>query len=346
MSNSTQDAPSFSLAPQQEQLFLLPDVIPVTQTVVRFAEPVSEADLRSALDQVVSRQEILRTTFTRLAGMRVPQQVIHDELPATWTSSVLSGDDRVETLLDSLLLDEAAALDTEQGPILRAVLVSNPDSEQALVLTAPAASLDGVSMILLLRELGRVLRADGSVEDPLQYADYAEWRSQLLDDGGPEAEADAARSWWREESGQSSSLPFFRGSPGSGGVPSKRLPFTLSDEDRRALRVAAGRSRISEALFLEACVHALAARLSGDGELVLAGLVDGRSQPDLAGALGPYAQLVPIRSRVEPGTTFVELVDQVRRARRMPHAGRTTPHPSSSRSPLEPGPDSPTARSR
>ena len=67
--------------------------------------------------------------------------------------------------------------------------------------------------------------------------------------------------------------------------------------------------------FLEACLHALVFRLSGDDELTLAGLVDGRTQPDLEGALGPFSQLAPIRTRIAPTTTFAELVDQVKRSR-------------------------------
>ena len=70
------------------------------------------------------------------------------------------------------------------------------------------------------------------------------------------------------------------------------------DEEVAALGAAAESSGVTEALFLEACLHALVARLSGETEPVLSGLADGRLQPDLAGALGPYAQFVPIRSRI------------------------------------------------
>jgi hypothetical protein len=299
VSNRTQDLPGFHspaeqeqlflLSPQQEQLFLLPGAAAVTQAVVLVADQVSESDLRSALDRVVSRHEILRTTFTALPGMRVPAQLIRAELPVAWSPE--------------------AALDTEQGPILRAVLTTLPDSGRALVLTAPAACLDASSMILLLRELGR---GTDEVDDPLQYPDYVEWRRQLAADDGPEAEA--ARAWWGQEPAQRATQLLF-GRAGEGGVEPRRLRFTLGDEEVAAVRAAAESRLVSEAVLLEACVHALVSRLSGDGELVLAGLADGRSQPDLAGALGPYAQLVPVRTRIEAGTTFAELLDQVRRAR-------------------------------
>src|SRR5262249_33110370 len=44
-------------------------------------------------------------------------------------------------------------------------------------------------------------------------------------------------------------------------------------------------------------------------------LRDGRSQPELDGAVGPFAQVVPLRVAVEAEASFLELVDRVRRAR-------------------------------
>ena len=82
MTNWTQDIPSFSLAPQQEQPFLLPSAA-VTQAVVVLADGVAPSSVRASLEELVVRHEILRTTFVRLTGTRVPRQVIHDELPPT-----------------------------------------------------------------------------------------------------------------------------------------------------------------------------------------------------------------------------------------------------------------------
>ena len=95
VSNRTQDLPGFHspadqeqlflLSPQQEQLFALSGAAAVTRAVVLVADQVSESDLRSALDRLVSRHEILRTTFASLPGMRVPAQLIRAELPVAWS---------------------------------------------------------------------------------------------------------------------------------------------------------------------------------------------------------------------------------------------------------------------
>ncbi|MGH2852516.1 MAG: AMP-binding protein, partial [Solirubrobacteraceae bacterium] len=77
---------------------------------------------------------------------------------------------------------------------------------------------------------------------------------------------------------------------------------------------------------LEAAWHALIARSSGASELALVHWLDGRVQPDLASAIGPYAQPAPTRSRFEAQTTFAELIDQVGRG--ILEAGRSQDHAS------------------
>jgi amino acid adenylation domain-containing protein len=279
VTNQTQDIPSFLLAPQQEQAFAGGDTA-LTEAVFRLPEGVGEDELRGALARLVERHEILRTTFVRLPGLRVPQQVVHDDLAPTWGEG---------------------ELDLERGPILRASV-----QDGKLTLAAPAACLDAQSMAFLLRELAGAAGDD----EPLQYADYAEWRRGLREDDP--AGAEAAAAWWERDPAPLE-RPLFFGRAAERSAARDAYGFSLGDDG--AVRSAAESSRATPAVFLEACLHALVARVTGEHDLALAGLADGRAQPDLAGAVGPYAQHVPIRSRVDEQTTFAELVDQVGRAR-------------------------------
>jgi amino acid adenylation domain-containing protein len=299
VTNQAHDIPSFLLAPQQEHAVLHGAV---TQAAVRLADGADGEELRSALAAIVARHEILRTTFARVAGLRVPRQVVHDELSPAWTT--YTGDD-----LDRALAAEASALDPENGPVLRAALLEEP-AGRTLVLTAPAACLDAFSLPLLLAELAAALRGGGAGEEPLQFADYAEWRRQHAEDDP--AGAEAARAWW--EDGAPLDRPLLFGRPGDGAA-TERVEVALTGDVLTAVRTAAADAHVPDAVFLEAALHAVVARATGETELTLAGVADGRAQADLAGAVGPYAQLVPVRTRIEEETTFAELVAQVARSR-------------------------------
>ena len=301
---------NFRLSPQQEQLLSLHEAPALTQSAVVLREPLAAADVSRLLETLVARHEILRTTFLQPAGMRMRQQAIHEALPPLVSEAASSG-----SPLEAALNDEAAALDLALGPVLRAALVPGADGRLALLLTAPAACLDAQSMVLLLAEIAQLHGGDDTLpESPLQYADYAEWRNQLL--AGEEPSPEAARAFWARAStqGRPPTLLFARSSGPEATLP-RKLALPLAHAHGETVRAGAALAGVNEDIFLEACWHALVARLVETRDLVLTRLEDGRSQPDLAGAIGPYAQYVPVGTHYDENTTFAEVIDQVRRSR-------------------------------
>src|SRR5436853_937270 len=82
-------ADSFELSPQQEQLWLAePDGPKGAVQVVLALKGRLDADaLTSALRRASERHEILRTTFLRQPGIRVPVQAVADQLPPDLTTA-------------------------------------------------------------------------------------------------------------------------------------------------------------------------------------------------------------------------------------------------------------------
>jgi amino acid adenylation domain-containing protein len=322
---SSQDTNSagvgFRLSPQQEYLLGVEGDAAITQCAVLTDEPAPERGrLQTALHTVLSAHEILRTTFAQVPGMRAHQQVIGEAptvpLTVTETDEPLHRD---SPALRSALEMAAEPFDLHDGPLLRAMLVSAPDGS-AFILTAAAACLDTASMLLVLDELGAAYADREAEQEPLQYADYAEWRHELLNDAQGDAEGAPARAFWREQSQAAPArtpLPATaqrEGTATSNPAPAAVGAFSLRGEQRARLQAAAARAGVAESAVLQAVWHAAITRLTMAQELLLAGWVPGRSQADLQGAVGPYAQPVPIRTRTERETSLPEIVDQVGRA--------------------------------
>ena len=300
------DIPAFRLAPQQERLFRHGAPTAVSVCAAFVDATLDEAGLRGAVDGLVSAHEILRTTFVHQAGLAVPRQAVHEELAPGWEVRELTD----PSALDGVLREVGAnGFDLEHGPSLRALLVKLPAGERVLVLSAPSGCLDRASLLLLLRRLAQPAPAE-----PLQYADYAEWRAELL--GGDDAEAEQGRRYWSDAAAAPAASPIVLfGSPVDAPQTSERVALSFEPDALDALRRAASESRASEGTFLEAAWHALLHRLSGEPELEVAGEETGRGQQELEEAIGPYAQPVAIRTRFDEETSFAEILDQVRRAR-------------------------------
>src|SRR3954462_4036490 len=124
----------FRLSPQQEELWLSQREDPTHRAVVavRLTGALHPDALESALVEVARRHEILRTTFRRRTGMKLPFQVVGDAPALEMTEVDLRGADGADRVLALLVAEGARAVDLERGPLLHATLAALGEDEHAL----------------------------------------------------------------------------------------------------------------------------------------------------------------------------------------------------------------------
>src|SRR5918999_1296204 len=85
--------PGFRLSPQQKRLYLSRQEQPpyVAQCAILLNGNVNTQWLREALQRVVERHEIFRTTFHRPPGMKSAVQIVNDHRQLFWDDSDLTG---------------------------------------------------------------------------------------------------------------------------------------------------------------------------------------------------------------------------------------------------------------
>ena len=195
----------FQLSEQQKQLWLQQgDGGPfLSQCALHLEGELNPEALREALRAVISRQEILRTSFHSLLGMDVPVQVIAEEatLP-DFSETDLDGCDpaRIETEIERRF-EEARQhhFDFKRAPLLRCDLLKLAATSHVLLVSQPALCADSASLAQLVLELSRCYAScmDGG-EVPgevVQYVDFSEWQHELL---GSE-DGDAQKDYWRKQ---------------------------------------------------------------------------------------------------------------------------------------------------
>ena len=301
-------AESFEVSPQQEQLWLAEPDGPSArlQVVLSLSAAIEPTRVEDALAATVARHEILRTTFVRRPGIRVPLQVIAGELAPAWR--VEHGADVAEVCRNEL----SEPWDLSVGPLVHGALLTGTGERQVLVLTVSSLCLDASSLAPLARELAHRLGADEPLaEDPLQYADFAAWQRELIttDDDA----ARAAREFWaRLEGAAPLALPFDRAARGP--FTPDEVAVELDAPTAAALAEQAGRYGVGESTLVQAAWHALLARASGEQDVVVGDLGTDRN-PELEGAIGAFVRPVPLRTQIDPGLTFAELLQSLDRAR-------------------------------
>lgn len=277
---------------------------------------LDEAALTGALDDVVDRHEVLRTTFAEHDGR--PRLAIAERADC-WLPPV---DPRA---LDDLVREHATApYDLGAGPLLRARLVRSGPAEHHLLIGMHHIICDNRSWHVFLADLSAAYRARlgaGAPLEPLpvQYADYAAWQRDRL--AGAEVAADVA--YWRDLLRDApTELDLGGGHAGSpGGTRSRELPGDLGERVRRAARAA----EVTPFVVLLAAYALMLHRESGRDDLVVGVPAAGRDLPDLANLIGYFADLLPFRLDLSGRPSVRRLLRRVHGATLAAQRHRTAP---------------------
>jgi hypothetical protein len=298
---------------------------------LRLRGPLDTGALHQALQRVVDRHEVLRTTFhatgpagsnpaasnpaasdpagSDLAAVQVVQPSVRVELPVRDAAP-----DRVATLARDHAR-QPFRLDT--GPLLRARLLRLADADHVLLLSMHHIISDGWSAGVLVAELGSLYgafaagRPDPLPPLPMQYADYASWQREHDRSGAIDAELD---HWRRTLAGLPPlELPTDRPRPPVQGQQGARVPVRI---DQPLTEELAGLSRdTGTTLFmvLYAALVALLHRHTGQTDLAIGTPVAGRITGETEALVGVFINTVVIRADLAGDPTFAELLARARK---------------------------------
>src|SRR5262245_45818019 len=287
-------------------------------TALRLEGDLNTATLETALGDVVTRHESLRTVFPEQDG--VPFQYI---LPIAEVRAALITESITEAMLPECLAKAAAtAFDLTQELPLRAWLFELTPQRHVLLLLLHHIAGDGWSIGPLVRDLAQAYaaRARGEApvwdELPVQYADYTLWHRDLLgEENDPESLLTQQLAFWREAlagAPEELNLPTDHRRPA---VPSYRgavVPVQLEAGLHRRLLELARASGASLFMVLQAGLAARRSRLGAGEDITLGTPIAGRTERALEDLVGLCLNTLVLRTDVSWAPSFRELIRRVR----------------------------------
>ncbi|WP_323162117.1 amino acid adenylation domain-containing protein [Pseudomonas fluorescens] len=327
---------SWPLSFSQRQLWFLDQLEPGNPfynvpTAVMLKGRLDVVLLERALNELVARHEVLRTTFCSVDGE--PRQVVHPSMPLSLSVTdvrQLSVDEREQQVRFAVEQDARAPFDLATGPLLRASLLRLADDEYLWLYSVHHIIADGWSMGVILHEVatlyGDYLRGEAPTLAPLpvQYADYACWQQQRM--GG--AVLDAQLDYWRrtlEDAPLLSTLPADRPRP----LVQRYVGATFSSSvDGGTLRELTALARQTQGTLFNVLLGALAVLLwrhSGQQDLCIGTPFANRNRPEVEPLIGHFVNTLVLRQRLNPQQTFAELLREVRGQMLDVHAHQDVP---------------------
>ncbi|HKT06011.1 MAG TPA: amino acid adenylation domain-containing protein, partial [Rugosimonospora sp.] len=258
-----------------------------------------------ALTALVARHEALRTRFRTDAG-GLPQQVVDEPFTPRVRWHRATSPRRWRELLAE---DLATPFDLREGRLVRAVGARLPDGWVVTVVFHHLV-VDGWSLGVLAHEL-QVLYAGGELPEPAVHpVDFAVWQRGWL-------AGDVLRrqlGYWTDRLAGCVPVELRTDHPRPpvpGNASGVRTVRTSPDVSASLLALAEAESTTAFAL-MSAAYAALLKVYSGQSDVVFGSVLAGRTVPELAGAVGFFANTVALRADVSGDPTFRELLGRLR----------------------------------
>lgn len=306
----------------QQRLWFLDQFDPRSCTynvarVFRMRGPLRNDALQQALNAIVQRHEILRTTFKEVNGE--PMQLIGEPRPVCLHSIDLSSVPTAEqdAKAQQLIAAEGTRpFDLTSDLMLRATLLRLQEHEHILVLMTHHIVSDGWSKGVLFQELAAfysaALKHEPAVlpELQIQYSDFAAWQREWVK--GPLLLNQLAY-WKRQLEGAPSllELPTDYPRPAAQGFNGATETRLFSGELLQKAKALSQREGTTTFMTLLAAFQALLSRYTRQDEIVVGTPIAGRTRSELEPLIGDFINMLAIRTSVAGDPSFRELLRRV-----------------------------------
>ncbi|MEP6619264.1 MAG: amino acid adenylation domain-containing protein [bacterium] len=284
----------------------------------RVRGPLDVAALQRALDALVARHEILRTTY----GFEGDQPVQHIANPRAVSLSVVDVSNRPGATRESEAIAAArealrTPFDLTKDLLLRATLVRIADDDHVLALASHHIVLDGWSRSIMFRELGVYYEAFRRGETPalstlpIQYADFALWQREQL--SGPALQL--LLDYWRGVLGDAPhelELPTDFPRPAHPSFEGAQQSLALSPELAAGVRALAQKHDATLYMVLLTAYQTVLHRWTGQDTIVSGSPIVGRGMTEMEHVIGYFANTLVLRGEFADDPTFSGLLTRMR----------------------------------
>jgi aspartate racemase len=278
---------------------------------IRLRGPLDVFRIQQSLTAVVDRHESLRTNYKLRDG--VPVQTIGNFRPVAISIVDLqrhSEEHRIAAAVDWARGEVRKPFALASDLMLRAGLSKLGPEDHVLLCVTHHIAFDATSQAPFLNDLAEAYRGITKELPGLDYPDYASWQVTR----GSE-HFDEMLEWWKQEL---RGIPSVHRFPTDFNRPSRQsyrggnVGLVLDSETSAKVSVIANELGATPFMVLLAAFSALTSRYCDSNECVVGTPTSGRLTAESEEMVGLFVNLVVLRTGVETGCNFKELVTNVR----------------------------------
>nr|WP_296779895.1 non-ribosomal peptide synthetase [Rhodococcus sp. (in: high G+C Gram-positive bacteria)] len=285
---------------------------------IRLRGELDAAALKSAIDDVLTRHESLRTVYPEVDGVGHQEVLDPDGASIEWGSRSVTEPQITSAALEFF----ARGFDVTTELPVRAALLELSESDHVLLVVVHHIAADGFSIAPLTRDLviayGARVAGAAPMWNPLpvQYADYTLWQREMVgsEDDPCSIAAGQLAYWTARLAGlpDQIELPSDRARPVVASGRGAMHTFFVDADLRTAVESLAGERRSTPFMVVHTALAVLLSRLTGVEDIAVGTPVAGRGDEALDDLIGMFVGTLVLRTAVPRNLEFGELLDAVR----------------------------------
>lgn len=266
-----------------------------------------------AVKTLIQRHEGLRATFSSDGRFMCIYSNVNFEIYHTNISNLPKTEKKLS--IDTSAKEAVNALfDLVNGPLFKVNLIKIDDFEYLVTLTIHHIIGDGLSIDIILEELGMLYSAyienkEPNLPNPERFSEFAEKINSFMES----TDYKPLEDFWvniYKESVPTIELPIDNLRPSLRTYNSDRLDFSFDDKIINSLKnigISAGCSLVTTLL---AAFEVFLCKITGQNDLVVGFPSSGNILYDMRQLIGDCANLLPLRSKINPDISFLDYLKQ------------------------------------
>ncbi|MBD1582659.1 non-ribosomal peptide synthetase [Pseudoalteromonas sp. S16_S37] len=279
--------------------------------LIKFSRSVSVSDLNCAINNLLSRHDILRSNF--FDGDNGAIQRVNEDYQFCLTVRPTSADPSKASLVKQLHSELRYCFDLVNELLVRGTFFTDDEREQGqwLYLSMHHIVADGWSVGLFVQALLAQLSESPTTNDkPLQYQDYVYWESQFRQTDDYQRQL----SYWQDQltSIELFELPTCHARSANKDYNGDTTYFTVDNALAQRFEQCCKQLEVTPFSGFLSVFYALLYRYSQKLDITLGVPVLNRTQTEFEDMIGCFINTLPMRVRFEQSPTFAQLVAVVK----------------------------------
>ena len=271
--------------------------------------------LQKAIEKVVERHDLLRSTFSKDGQQLVISREVRFDFDIVDFRD--KSDDETADALQEVIIGQASTpFDLVNGPLLRVVLQQLSDTDHKVTFTAHHLVLDGWSLAIFCQDLGYFYATlGGEKRDPLPPVNDYNKYSKAMDEYFESADGKADEKFWVDRFADQIpvlDLPAEKKRPALRTWFAHRYDHQLSSELVEKIRKVGAKSGCSLFNVMLASFKAWISRIRGNDDFCVGIPTAGQAAMDHPELIGHCVNTMPLRTRVDIEQPFGDYMKEFR----------------------------------